>query len=217
MAKDPAFLFYPGDWHSGTMLLSRHQKGCYIDILIAQFNNGPLSLESIKTILGQDQASWTVLSSKFKQNSAGNYFNERLATEVEKRKAYSESRRKNKEGKSTHDPTYVKHMTPHMENENRNEDLNRNYFPKDNLFPIEYCLLVAMNDARWVKANKTNTVELELFNGYLERLGTYQMIPIDYKKYFAKLKGKYPDMLKKELSIEDLRKIAKELDENKAA
>ena len=127
MAKDPAFLFYPNDWLGGTMYLTRHQKGCYIDLLVAQFNSGPLSLETIKTVLGQDQAIWTVLSSKFKQDSKGNFFNERLATEVEKRKKYSDSRRDNiskRYKKATHVDTYVAHMNLHMENRNRNESLD---------------------------------------------------------------------------------------------
>lgn len=89
MARDPAFLFYPGDWMGGTMVMNRHQKGCYIDLLIAQFNNGPLSLETIKILLGTDQGLWgTVLSRKFKQDSDGNFFNVRLATEMEKRNKF---------------------------------------------------------------------------------------------------------------------------------
>lgn len=126
MAKDPAFLFYPGDWMGGTMILSRHQKGCYIDLLIAQFNNGPLALESIKNILGQDQAAWTVLSGKFRKDSNGNYFNERLAAEIEKRKKFSESRRENgKNGgrpKKPLDKPNGLHVHNLPENENRNEN-----------------------------------------------------------------------------------------------
>lgn len=124
MAKDPAFLFYPNDWLGGTMYLSRHQKGCYMDLLIAQFNNGPLSLETIKIVLGQDQANWTVLSSKFKKDSNGNFFNERLATEIEKRKKFSKSRRDNvsKRYKSTYVDTSVVHMNLHMENGNGNRN-----------------------------------------------------------------------------------------------
>lgn len=124
MAKDPAFLFYPNDWLGGTMYLSRHIKGCYIDLLIAQFNNGPLSLDTIKTVLGQDQANWTVLSSKFKQTAEGLWYNERLATEIEKRKKFSDSRRDNvrkryDKEKSTSVDTSVEHMYIHMENRNR--------------------------------------------------------------------------------------------------
>lgn len=93
MAKDPAFLFYPNDWLGGTMGLTRHQKGCYIDILMAQFNSGPLSSDTIKTILGQDQAVWTILSGKFKQTAEGLWFNERLETEKMRRKNFTASRK----------------------------------------------------------------------------------------------------------------------------
>jgi uncharacterized protein YdaU (DUF1376 family) len=145
MAKDPAFLFYPNDWLGGTMYLSRHQKGCYMDLLIAQFNNGPLSLETIKTVLGQDQANWTVLSSKFKKDSNGNFFNERLATEIEKRKKFSKSRRDNvnKRYNPTYVDTSVEHMNLHMENGNRNE--NRNDFEKSEK------LLIPDMQKTWIK------------------------------------------------------------------
>ena len=123
MAKDPAFLFYPGDWMGGTMTMTRHLKGCYMDLLIAQFNNGPLSLETIKTVLGTDQASWTVLSKKFKQDSEGNFFNEKLATEINKRIQFSNSRRENikkRYSKSTYVDTSEVDMYLHMENGNEN-------------------------------------------------------------------------------------------------
>ena len=44
MSKDPAFLFYPGDWLGGTMLMTRHHKGAYMDLLMAQYNNGHMTL-----------------------------------------------------------------------------------------------------------------------------------------------------------------------------
>jgi hypothetical protein len=83
------------------------------------------------------------------------------------------------------------------------------------IFPIEDCIRIAIFDTRFTKANKTNEDELILFNGYLERQGKYQMNPADYKKYFAKLKGKYPAMIKKEYSIDELREMAKKMDEQK--
>lgn len=121
MAKDPAFLFYPGDWLGGTMLLTRHQKGCYIDLLMAQFNSGPLSLDAIKTVLGQDQAVWTVLQVKFKQDPKGLYYNEKLATEIEKRKNYVSSRSNNKSGRKSYDKSYDNQLNNRMENEDENE------------------------------------------------------------------------------------------------
>lgn len=121
MAKDPAFLFYPGDWQGGTSTFSRFLKGCYMDVLIAQFNNGHLSLDEIKTVLGSDfGTAWPTLQKKFIKDEDGLLFNEKLDNEITKRRLYSESRRKNREG-NTHDSTYDKHMTCHVENGNRNE------------------------------------------------------------------------------------------------
>lgn len=124
MAKDPAFLFYPGDWQGGTSTFSRFLKGCYMDVLIAQFNSGHLSLEEIKTVLGSDFGqSWPALQKKFKADPKGLFFNEKLQTEMIKRKEYSKSRADNRRKKDmkhiskTYEPTYV----PHMENENGNE------------------------------------------------------------------------------------------------
>lgn len=113
MSKDPAVLWYFNDWHGGTITLSRHQKGCYIDLLYAQFNSGHLSLEEIKTVLGSDFGStWPTLQKKFlKDESTGLYFNERLVFEAEKRKSFTKSRRDNLKGEK-------KESTRHMEIEN---------------------------------------------------------------------------------------------------
>lgn len=133
MAKDPAFLFYPGDWQGGTATYSRHLKGCYLDILIAQFNSGPLSIEEIKIVLGTDFAVWGALTKKFKTTENGLFFNERLELEKTKRKEYSKSRKDNinkRYNKSTHVDTCVEHMNVHMENENRNKDKDLNITSK---------------------------------------------------------------------------------------
>lgn len=118
MAKDPAVLWYWNDWNGGTSTLTRHQKGCYMDLLHAQFNSGPLSFEQIKAVLGQDQAVWTVLSSKFKKVNEGNqtlYLNARLETEKLRRAKYSESRKKNFKGNPEKKPHMDAHMGEHME------------------------------------------------------------------------------------------------------
>lgn len=126
--KDPAILFYWNDWHGGTITFSRHLKGCYMDLLYAQFNSGHLSLEEIRTVLGQDQANWTVLSKKFKQDENGLFYNERLDSEIKKRKAYSESRKNNKSGKNQYSKNdhMTKHTTSDMTGRMENENENRN-------------------------------------------------------------------------------------------
>lgn len=121
MAKDPAVLWYWSDWNSGTSTLSRFLKGCYMDLLHAQFNNGHLSLEEIKTVLGSDfGSSWPALQKKFSVDPAGNFFNERLEQEQLKRKSFVQSRRNNLNKKSHIDDHMDNHMVCHMENENRN-------------------------------------------------------------------------------------------------
>lgn len=98
MAKDPAFLFFPGDWLGGTMTLNRHQKGAYLDLLMVQFNNGHMSLDDIKETLGDKDFGdfWeSKLKKKFKIDSDGLYFNKKLEDEVLKRRKFIEHQREN--------------------------------------------------------------------------------------------------------------------------
>lgn len=98
--------------------MTRNQKGCYMDLLNAQFHNGPLSLDEIKTVLAGDfGSSWPTLQKKFERDESGRFFNARLKEERDKRRLYSESRRNN-----AHMNKHMRsHMVKHMENENRNE------------------------------------------------------------------------------------------------
>lgn len=134
MAKDPATLWYWNDWHSGTVTMTRHLKGCYMDLLHAQFNSGRLSLAEIKTVLGGDFGTvWPSLVKKFKQDENGNFFNAR-AEEVKKdRSAFLEKQRKNG-GKGGRPPSKITQNNPtnnpdltNKENEigNENRILNK--------------------------------------------------------------------------------------------
>lgn len=102
-------------------------KGCFMDLMHAQFNHGRLSIEEIKICLGQDfENSWPVLQKKFKQDEKGLFFNERLETEKQKRAAFTESRRQSRLGKyKSHDTTSEKHTLSRMENENVNENVSK--------------------------------------------------------------------------------------------
>lgn len=119
MSKDPAFLFYPNDYLGGTMGMTFEQKGAYIDLLIFQFNNEHFTEEQAKQVLSICFAgAWQVLKNKFKKEGEF-YFNERLRTEVDKRKAYTESRRINALHPKKQRKAYAKHMGNENENENR--------------------------------------------------------------------------------------------------
>jgi len=115
--KDPAFLFYSSDFLTGTMLLNMEQKGKYITLLCLQHNKGKLTEKDMLSICGSYDAD---VFAKFTKDEDGCFFNERLSLEVQKRKAYSESRRNNriKKDVSNISKTYV----PHMENENENRN-----------------------------------------------------------------------------------------------
>jgi len=116
MAKDPAFLFYPGDWNLGTMHLTLLEKGCYIELLVLQFAKERFTEAQAKHMLnGSFDLAWSNIREKF--NTDGVYYwNERLKLEKEKRQKFTESRRNNGSIKKTD----KKHMHKHMEDENEN-------------------------------------------------------------------------------------------------
>lgn len=97
--KDPAFNFYSDNFLSGTMFFTDEQVGKYIRLLCAQHLTGHLEEKHMIFICkGHDEDIWK----KFKKDGEGKFYNERLDLEIQKRKSYSESRRKNKLGKTHH-------------------------------------------------------------------------------------------------------------------
>lgn len=96
MAKDPAFLFYTNDFLSGVQDLTFEERGQYITLLCLQHQKGRLSDKLIKLSVGNATAD---VMAKFRQDSAGLWYNERLEQEVEKRRAHGEKQRERaKEG-----------------------------------------------------------------------------------------------------------------------
>jgi uncharacterized protein YdaU (DUF1376 family) len=115
MAKDPAFLFYPGDWLGGTMGMTFEEKGAYLELLIMQWNSHRITDEYAKRVVGEKL--WHRISHKFLADGSG-LFNKRLDAEKEKRKKHSEKQSINAKkrwgsGNATALP---------LENENINED-----------------------------------------------------------------------------------------------
>jgi len=122
MAKDPAFLFYPGDFNTGTQFFTDEQVGKYMRLLMAQHQHGHLSEEQVIFICKSYDKH---IMNKFKKDSAGLWFNERLEIEVNKRKNFVLSRSKNKEGKTKPKNT-SKSYDSHMENRDENEIIDEN-------------------------------------------------------------------------------------------
>lgn len=119
MAKDPAFLFYPGDWIAGTMGMTLEEKGAYMELLMAQFNQGHMTTHMVGRMVGQ---LWVNIQHKFVQDGEGKWYNVRLESEQLKRKQFTDSRKNNLTGKNQHKKKRG-HTTSRMENENVNENI----------------------------------------------------------------------------------------------
>lgn len=81
MAKDPAFLFYPSDFLTGTMFMNNEQVGIYVRLLCSQHQHGGMIDKVSFNALVKDDA---VIKSKFIETEIG-FFNQRLAEEMELR------------------------------------------------------------------------------------------------------------------------------------
>ncbi len=128
MAKDPAFLFYSSDFLNGVADLTMEERGQFITLLCLQHQKGTLTDKTIRLSLGS--VSVDVLC-KFSKDKDGNFFNERLNEEIEKRIQFTESRRNNgsKGGRpknNTKPLGLAKHNLMEDVNENENEDININ-------------------------------------------------------------------------------------------
>ena len=125
MAKDPAFLFYYQDFLVGTEFMTNAEVGQYIRVLAHLADKGKLSEEQVLSIC-RASAIPSKVQDKLSVGDDGLFFNKRLLQEVEKRKAFSDSRRNNAlSGKSSLSTSraYAQHME--NENENRNEDKDK--------------------------------------------------------------------------------------------
>ena len=111
--------------------MTDEEVGKYIRLLCLQHQKGHLKEKDLLNICQQKNEE---IFSKFIQDENGNYYNQRLEIEINKRKAYSESRRNNrkkKEEENNTSKTYEKDMlnicnsyVEHMENENENININ---------------------------------------------------------------------------------------------
>lgn len=142
MAKDPAFLFYPGDYLRDTQCLSEKSQVAYDRIMCEHMRNICITQQQlnffIKRLDDEEKKEILFLLKKID----GGYQIEWVAESICKRKSYTKSRAENRKGKTKNiSKTYDKHMV--IENENENENINDTIFSKikENFF----------NDFRWIE------------------------------------------------------------------
>jgi len=103
-AKDPAIIFYTSDFYMGTRNWDNEQVGKYIRLLCIQHLNDGVEEDDLDTYQARDDEK---IMSKFKKCDDGMYRNKRLQEEIDKRRAFSESRRKNRSKKNDIDNQLV--------------------------------------------------------------------------------------------------------------
>lgn len=141
--------------------------GCYIRILCHLADKGRISEANIKVICGENGLTKT-LSDKFRIDSEGFYYNERLVMEVDRRKNYTQSRRIN----AQNEKAYAKHM------ENVNENVISNT-TKQQEEKIQFKEYVVMTQGQYDQL--AEKLGKSVLNEYVERLNNY--IGSQGKKY----------------------------------
>ena len=175
MSKDPAVLFYTSDFLTGTAFFTMEQIGQYITLLCLQHQHGVIPENHMISVCGSFD---NPVMSKFIKDDQGNFYNERMKIESEKRKSFCKSRSNNKSGRPKKDiknnhkkitsKSYDNRKIIHMENENENENININ--DKFNLFWKAYPKKKAKQDAE--KAFLKLNPDVELLQTMLSSINT---------------------------------------------
>lgn len=128
MASDPAFLFYPGDYLKDTQCLSEETQVAYDRIMCEHMRNICITQDRLNFFTKRLNAEQKKEILSVLTKIEGGYEITWVAESLLKRRNYSDSRRKNREGKTTvkaeHMNNISKSYVPHMENEIENEDIN---------------------------------------------------------------------------------------------
>lgn len=173
MSKDPAILFYTQDFLTGCTDLTFEERGQYITLLCLQHQRGHLSEKTIRLSIGS--ASVDVLK-KFLKDNNGNYYNERMEVEIQKRLQFIQTRIDNglKGGrpKKANDKPNAK--ANGLANENLIENVNVNVIDTVNEYKKEVLKIsefVSMTNDEYEKLIKehgeSNTkILIEILNNY---------------------------------------------------
>jgi len=115
MAKDPAFLFYPGDASNDTQFMNRLERGAYFDLVKAQRLFGGYTTVQLRKILGNDfETVWPALELVLERDG-DLYFVGWLRSSISKRDDYSKKQSERVKKRWNNDGNTV--VLPKKENE----------------------------------------------------------------------------------------------------
>lgn len=180
MGKDPAVLFYTGDFLAGTLLMRNEQVGKYIKLLCIQHQTGHLSEADMLEVCGTYDER---IFSKFEKDADGLYYNVRMEEETIKRRKYSESRSANRKSTKKQDMNkdMSNHMNEHMYNHMENENKNR----IENEYKDEFDILWKLYPRKIGKPNALKSYIKARKKGV-----SYEEIERGVKAYAEYVKGK---------------------------
>lgn len=151
MSKDPAFLFYPGDYLRDTQCLSEACQVAYDRIMCEHMRNICITQEQLnfftKRLTLEEKNELMFILKKIPDG----FQIEWVAESIVKRKEYSTSRSKNRTSNPKKDMlTYVEHMVNENENENKDKILKIN-INSINVNLWENIKSSLFNDFRWIE------------------------------------------------------------------
>jgi len=117
MGKDPAFLFYPGDYLRDTQCMSEEQQVAYDRMMCEHMRNICISKTKLNFFTKKLNIEEKEYLIDLLKKVDGGYQIEWVALSIEKRRAYSASRRKNRDSKKDN---ICGSYDFHMENEDEN-------------------------------------------------------------------------------------------------
>ena len=123
MAKDPAFLFYPGDYLRDTQNFTEHQQVAYDRIMCEHMRNICITQTQLNFFtkrLNPEEKNELLF---YLKQVEGGFQIEWVAESIEKRRSYSENRRDNR---TKNKKDICLSHDEHMENEIENENINKN-------------------------------------------------------------------------------------------
>lgn len=98
MANNPSFSFYVNDFEGGTRHMTDAELGCYLRVLLAQFNRKgvlPNDEKFLKRFCTSFDESWPIVKEKFHDVGGGLLQNKRLEIERVKKEKFIENQREN--------------------------------------------------------------------------------------------------------------------------
>lgn len=149
MSKDPAFIFYPGDYLRDTQTLSEKSQVAYDRIMCEHMRNICISKRQLKFFtkkLSEDEIDELMFVLTEKDDC---FQIEWVAESIIKRRKYSDSRRTNRKGKNKKDinNTSLSYVS-HMENEDEIEIEYKNIIEYYNLKCKKLKPILSISDTR---------------------------------------------------------------------